>query len=200
MGTEQEHNQNEESSEEDISIEEENLDGPTELDELGRAERKSARQKSALDTCLTEKKEYLDGWQRARAELQNARKHFEDEKREFAQFAERGLIEDLFTVLDSFSMAFSNREAWEKVDENRRKGVEYIHQQLLSTLETRGLQTFDPSGEHFNPVEHESVGTVLVADEEKEGIVMEVLQKGYRLNGKTIRPAKVRVSHYSENH
>lgn len=188
-------NQHDDFPEEDISFEEETNTTLSESDELERAARKSQRQKSALQVCLDEKKEYLDGWQRARAELQNARKHFENEKREFTQFAERGLIEELLLVLDSFHMAFGNKVAWEKVDANWRTGVEYIHQQLLSVLLAHSLAPFNPLGERFNPAEHESVEVVAVTDNAQDNTVMSVLQQGYRFNGKVIRPAKVTVGH-----
>lgn len=198
MDTEPKDNKKEDASA-DVSFEEEASEAPSDVDELSRAERQSVRQKNELKTCLMEKQEYLDGWQRARAELQNAKKHFASEQKVLTQFAELTLVEDLLRVLDSFDMAFLNRSAWEKVDETWRKGVEYIHRELLSVLENRGLKPFEPLGEVFNPTEHESVGVVEVAESEKEGTVVAVLQHGYRLGGRVIRPAKVSIAHYNKS-
>ena len=141
-----------------------------------------------LKTCEGEKKEYLDGWQRMRADFANARKEEDLRRGELIKFASEGLVEDLLPVLDSFSMAFANKEAWEKVDANWRKGVEYIHAQLLSVLESRGLASVGVIGEAIDPrlhIETEHVpGSAL-----KVGTVVEVIQTGYRLHNKVIRPA-----------
>ena len=165
--------------------------------EFERAQRKTNRQREELSACLQEKQEYLDGWQRARADLLNARKQFEAEKRELVQFAKEGLIFDMLGALDSFDMAFSNREAWERVEANWRSGIEYIYQQLLSTLEAHGVTQFSPLGEKFNPSEHESMAVEPVTEAAEAGKIVHVLQKGYRLHGKVIRAAKVKVSEYS---
>src|SRR3989344_2951801 len=81
-----------------------------------------------------EKQEYLTGWQRAKADLVNARKRDEEERKEFIRFVNGQLIEDLIPVLASFDMATENKEAWEKADKNWRTGVEYIHAQLVKIL------------------------------------------------------------------
>jgi len=182
----------------DISFEDESNDGPSEGDELSRAARKSDRQKKELETCRAEKQEYLDGWQRARADLQNARKQFEIERREVAHLVEQEYTLDLLKVLDSFEMAFANREAWEKVDANWRRGVEYIHQQFLSVLEERGVTSFAPLGENFDPEQHESVSIERVENPEQDHKILKVLQRGYRYKDKVIRPAKVIVGHIEE--
>ncbi len=144
-----------------------------------------------LRKCEGEKKDYLDGWQRMRADFANARKEDDNRRGEMIKFASEGLVEDLLPVLDSFSMAFANKEAWEKVDANWRKGVEYIHAQILSVLESRGLQEIGVVGEKVDPRNHIAVEGVPV-EEKKVDTVIEVIQKGYRLHNKVIRPAKVK--------
>lgn len=145
-----------------------------------------------LRTCEEEKKEYLDGWQRMRADFANARKEEDMRRGELIKFASEGLVEDLLPILDSFSMAFSNKEAWEKVDANWRKGVEYIHTQFLSVLESRGLVEVGVVGEHMDPRIHVAIETIPTDDTHKEDTVSEVIQKGYRLHSKVIRPARVK--------
>lgn len=152
---------------------------------------KKLRAKNAL--CEKEKKEYLDGWQRMRADFANARKEEETKRGEMIKFASEGLVEDLLPVLDSFTSAFGNKEAWEKVDSNWRKGVEYIYAQFYSILESRGLVSIGELGEKLDPRIHIVVGEEQTDNEEQADTVAEVVQRGYRLHSKVIRPASVKV-------
>lgn len=145
--------------------------------------------KKKLKACEEEKKEYLEGWQKARADLVNLRKQDEQELQRVRKFASEEIVTELISVIDSFDMAFSNKESWESVSAEWRKGVEYIYNQLTNTLETYGLEDITPKNEIFNPQKHEAVEIV----EGKDNIVVEVIQKGYELNGKIIRTAKVKV-------
>ena len=145
-----------------------------------------------LRSCEKEKKEYLDGWQRMRADFANVRKDEETRRGEMIKFASDGLVDDLLPVLDSFTMAFSNKEAWEKVDANWRKGVEYIYAQMYSVLESRGLTSIGEIGEQTDPRLHVAIEEVPATRDEEVGTVSEVIQKGYRLHSKVIRPAKVK--------
>lgn len=146
-----------------------------------------------LKTCEKEKKEYLDGWQRMRADFANIKRDEETRRGEMIKFASEGLVDDLLPVLDSFSMAFGNKEAWEKVDSNWRKGVEYIYAQMYSVLESRGLTEIGKLGELVDPRTHVAVEEVPTILEKDINTVSEVIQKGYRLHNKVIRPAKVKV-------
>lgn len=145
-----------------------------------------------LRTCEKERKENLDGWQRMRADFANARREEEARRGEMIKFAAEGLVEDLLPVLDSFSMAFGNKEAWEKVDANWRKGVEYIYAQMYSILESRGLTAIGEVGEQIDPRLHVAIEEVTTENDEEIDTVSEVIQKGYRLHSKVIRPAKVK--------
>ncbi|PIQ92212.1 MAG: nucleotide exchange factor GrpE [Parcubacteria group bacterium CG11_big_fil_rev_8_21_14_0_20_39_22] len=141
-------------------------------------------------------REYLTGWKRAQADLINARKRDEEEKRNFSRIATEDLISNIIPVLDSFTMAFSDKEAWEKADKNWRIGVEYIHSQLLKVLEDRGLSEVDPLGQEFDPREHESSGHEDVSKIEDNNKIVRVIQKGYKLGEKSIRPARVVVGEH----
>lgn len=145
-----------------------------------------------LRACEKDKKEYLDGWQRMRADFANVRKEEETRRGEMIKFAAEGLVDDMLPVLDSFSMAFGNKEAWEKVDENWRKGVEYIHAQMYSILESRGLTEIGKVGEPFDPRLHVAIEEIPTPSEKEANTVAEIIQKGYRLHNKVIRPAKVK--------
>jgi molecular chaperone GrpE len=144
-----------------------------------------------LSDCQKEKQQYIDSSQRLKADFINARKEFEKKKQEYVTFAREGLIEDLLPVVDSFDMAFSNKESWEKVDQNWRTGVEYIHSQLMKVLTDNGLSTLDPLGELFDPKHHTSVASEETDDNAKDGHIARVQQKGYALHGKVVRSPKV---------
>lgn len=151
-----------------------------------------------LKTCVEEKQEYLLGWQRAKADFVNARRSDEESKKEFLKFATENLIEELLPAIESFEMAFANKEAWEKVDKNWRMGIEYIYGQFMGTLERNGFEQEDPLGKKFDPARHASLATVPTDDKAKDHTVSEVVQKGYALHGKVIKPAKVKIFVYEE--
>lgn len=144
-------------------------------------------------------KEYLEGWQRAQADFANLKKTHQAELTELRKYASRDLIEKLLPTIDSFQMAFGNKEAWEKVDQNWRTGVEYIYQQLWKTLEEEGLSVIDKTNTPFNPLMHQAVGQVETDDKSKDSVVLTIVSPGYQLNENVIRPAKVEVGHYQEN-
>ncbi|HZT35083.1 MAG TPA: nucleotide exchange factor GrpE, partial [Nitrososphaera sp.] len=138
----------------DISYEEMNeKDG----DELGPKD-KLKRLRDELEQCKRERAEYLEGWQRAKADFVNARKAEEAARTEIVKYASAHVIEDMLEVLDTFDMAFAHKEAWEKVDRNWRIGVESIYQKMISQLESHGIKKIEPKvGEKFNPAIHQSV-------------------------------------------
>lgn len=172
----------------DVVFEEEDGEGST---ANPAAKIKQLREK--LKKSEAERMEYLSGWQRAKADLINARKRDEDDKKDFAKYANENLIVEILTVLDSFDMAFANKEAWERVDKNWRIGVEYIYSQLLSTLERFNLKVFNPVGQKFDPNHHVCIESVIVTEAVKDGLIIDVIQKGYELGGKVIRAPKVTV-------
>lgn len=143
-----------------------------------------------------EKQEYLTGWQRAKADLINARKRDEADRADFVKYANERLIEELIPTLESFNLAMSNKDAWEKVDKNWRVGVEYIYSQLTKALSDAGLEEIDPIGKPFDHNRDEAAEYVPVADEKDHHKVLSVVQKGYSLNGRQLRPPKVRVGEF----
>lgn len=139
--------------------------------------------------------ELLDAWQRDKADFINSRKRDEEDKKEFVKFAKADVIEELLSVLDSFESAFKNKDAWEKVDKNWRVGVEYIHSQLNNVLTQHGLKVINPLGEMYNASRDEAIENIKVEDKAEDGKILEVVQVGYELNGKELRPPKVKVGH-----
>ncbi len=146
---------------------------------------------SELDKVKAERDEYLAGWQRTKADFTNAKKRMDESMKEYRAMANEGLIEELLPVLQSFEMAFANKEAWEKADKNWRSGVEYIYTQLKTVVEQNGLQEVNPIGVKFDPMVHEATKFEITDDEKKSGLIASVAEKGYKLGGKLIRAAKV---------
>jgi len=154
------------------------------------------RLREKLKVAVAEKQQYLDGWQRDKADFLNARKREEESRKELVRFANEDLISEIIPALDSFDMAMANKEAWEKVDKNWRIGVEYIYSQLLGALQKNGLTQDNPLGQDFNPTVHEPTELIDTTKKDEDGKILQVIQKGYLLHGKAIRPAKVKVGEY----
>ena len=149
--------------------------------------------KEKLKEALREKQEYLNNWQRDKAEFINARKRDQESQKEFIKYANENLVAELIPVLDSFNMAMSNKEVWDKVDKNWRTGVEYIANQLKKVLMEHGLKEIDPTGENFDPTRDEAVEYIKVEDKKQDHVVISTIQKGYSLNGKIVKAPRVRV-------
>ena len=96
-------------------------------------------------------------------------------------------------------MAFANKEAWEKVDKNWRVGVEYIHQQLLKVLADHGMQEIVVSvGDTFDPTVHQPMSMVQCSEQSKDHTIASIVQKGYRVGERIIRPARVTVFEFKD--
>ena len=151
-----------------------------------------------MKICKKEKEEYLTGWQKERAEFANYRKQEDDRKAIFSEAMRERILMRFLTVLDSFNMAFANKESWEKVDENWRKGVEYIYSQMNGIFEEYGIKPVGEEGEAFDPSIHQSIDVVETDKKELEHKVANVIQKGYKLGERVIRAARVNVYEYKE--
>lgn len=154
--------------------------------------------KERLKKVTEEKQEYLNLWQRDKAEFMNARKRDAEAQKDFARFSNESLISELLPVLDSFNMAMGNKEAWEKADKNWRVGVEYIANQLKKVLEEFGLKEVNPLGLPFDPMRDEAIEHEAVDDEKKNNIVTFVVQNGYELHGKILKAPKVKVGEFKK--
>ena len=160
--------------------------------------KKLKKAKADLKQCQVEKQEYLDGWQRAKADLVNLNKESETRLRERIEREKMGLFESVLPVLDSFDMAMQG-DAWHKVDSNWRVGVEQIHAQLVGVIMNLGITTIEPKeGETYNASLHEPVD-VKPTESEKDGSIAAITQRGYRYNDAIIRPAKVIIYETNSN-
>jgi len=144
--------------------------------------------KDELKVCQKEKEEYLAGWQRAKADFINARKDEEKRMEEFVKFANKNVLMDFLQVADSINMALWHGESG---------GVREIKGQFAEILKRNGAEEIDSStGNKFNPQEHEAIEDVGVETESEDGVIIEELQKGYKLFNRVLRPAKVKVGVY----
>ncbi|MFZ2205250.1 MAG: nucleotide exchange factor GrpE [Minisyncoccia bacterium] len=145
-----------------------------------------------------QKEEYLTGWQKERADFVNYRKEEEERNRNFRNIIQERILENFLSVMDSFDMAFSNKEAWEKVDATWRTGVEYIYSQMSNIFEEYGIKSIGQVGDKFNPEIHQSVEVVETVDQTKDDTIAQVLQKGYKTKDKVLRAARVKVFGHKE--
>jgi len=171
-----------------------------EFNEDGEEDLKKTLKKFRADlkVCKAEKEEYLTGWQKERAEFANYRKQEDDRKVIFSEAMRERILTRFLTVSDSFNMAFANKEAWEKVDENWRKGVEYIYTQMNTIFKEYGVKAIGEMGENFDPNIHQSIDVAETDKKELEHTVANVIQRGYKLGERVLRPARVNVYEYKE--
>jgi molecular chaperone GrpE len=190
---------NDETEMEMETTDDENVDlEETELvDEEEKTSDKLKKLREKLARCEDEKKQLLDDLQRTRADFLNARKRLEEERTRDRIRYRKEHVEELLPLCDSFQMAMSNKEVWEKADEVWRKGVEGISNQLLRLLNSYDVTVIEPQGKPFDPHRDEAVGTEVVADEKLVDTVVSVLQRGYEVRvGDTtevIRHARVTI-------
>ena len=144
-----------------------------------------------ISKCQKEKDEYLDGWKRAKAELINYKKDEAKRFEQIAKFSNEILIRDLIVVLDSFDLALVS--LGEEGEEKKQKGLYLIRQQLEDILKQQGLERVVVSvGKEFDPNLHDAVASV--ESDKPSGTITEEVERGYLLNGKLIRPARVKVA------
>ncbi len=190
-------NKEDKNTNEDVIIEaDENLDDSVIAEENAMDAIKKLKEK--LKKVTEEKQDYLNSWQKDKAEFLNARKRDQESQKEFIKFSNESLLSELIPVLDSFSMAMGNKEAWEKADKNWRVGVEYIANQLKKVLSDFGLKEIDPLGKTFDPMRDEAIEHEIVDNESKNNTVTTVIQKGYELNGKILKAPKVKVGDFKK--
>lgn len=169
---------------------------PPEQDEGQSSAQDEAGQPLSTEEQLAEAQaqaaEYLDGWQRARAELQNYKKRVDKERAEMQELARVTVLGRFLDILDDFSRALDN--APEDLDDNGWfEGLSLIGRKFRGILEAEGVTEIDAEGGIFDPALHEAV-TREDSEEHEEGEIIEVLQKGYMLGNRVVRPARVRVA------
>ncbi len=144
-----------------------------------------------LEAAKKKGEEYLAGWQRAQADFQNYKKDEMKRMEELRGLFTAALVHELITILDSFTLAFHNLPP-ELKNHEWAKGIQQIQLQLRDVLRAQGVEEIQATGKQFDPSVHEAIETV--PSGEKDGMVLEELQKGYTLHGRVIRPSRVKVA------
>ncbi|WP_273841361.1 nucleotide exchange factor GrpE [Rubrobacter calidifluminis] len=144
------------------------------------------RLQEELEATRHERDEYLDTLKRLKAEFENSRKRQERERAKIVELASERLVRELLPVLDNLERALES-------EGDIREGVRATRDQLLGVLEQEGLIPVASDGQHFDPSVHEAVMSQ-PSEEHEEGVIVQTFQRGYLLNGKPIRPAKVVVA------
>jgi len=164
----------------------------TAMENQEAAENREEKQETELEKCEREKEEYLAGWQRSRADFLNYKKEEMERMGEALKYAGKEVILNILPALDSFELAEKNLTA-ELKDDEKIKGLLKIKEQILSALTRQGIEKIKTDGEKFNPELHEAIEEVEIEGQET-GVVVEELQKGYMMNGRVLRPAKVKIN------
>jgi molecular chaperone GrpE len=151
-----------------------------------------------LKQARADKEEYLTGWQRAKADYINLQKELEQVRANSSLLAKERIVESLLPSIDSFDMAMANKEAWESVDKNWRTGVEYIYQQIITGLSDVGVEIIDRANITFDPNIHQSVESVATDDQSKDHTIEKIIQAGYKIGDRIIRPARVNIFEFKE--
>jgi molecular chaperone GrpE len=161
---------------------------PGQAPDPGAAE--AAQFESDLASLQRERDDLLDTTRRLQADFENYRKRVVREQSTSVERATEGLLEQLLPVLDSFELALRNLEGSD-VDDNVRKGIELVFAGLTAVMERAGLERIEANGAPFDPNEHEAV----MQDEgDGEPHVDDVLRTGWKLKGRVLRPAMVKVT------
>lgn len=139
--------------------------------------------------------EMKDRWVRSVAELENLRKRGERERQDAAKFAATGFAREMLSVSDNLERALATVKDGEVAGEVKPllEGIEMVASELKSIFERQGIEKIDPKGEKFDPNQHQAMFEVPTEDSEP-GTVVEVVQPGFAMHGRLLRPAMVGVA------
>ena len=160
-----------------------------EFGDLDVATAKLKKLKDELEKAKKERQEYLDGWQRCKADSINMRREAEGRATRTAELLREALIHDIIPALDSFDMA-AESEAWASVASGWRSGMEHVRNQLIDALKRHGIERFGKVGDALDHSLHEVV-------EERDdvageaGTALRILRYGYKTKDRVLRPAQV---------
>jgi molecular chaperone GrpE len=145
-----------------------------------------------LQAARARANEYLNGWQRSQADFANYKKRVARDQEQVYQNAAASVIKRYLDILDDLERALKNRPdsgegaAWSA-------GIELVYRKFLAILEAEGLKPMEAEGEPFDPNFHEAIMQE-ESPEHESGTVIEVLQQGYFIGDRVLRPARVRVA------
>ena len=154
------------------------------------AERKPEPEPDPLAKAQAERDEYLELARRTQADFENYRKRAAKEMAAAGERAKVGLVRALLPVVDNLERAL---ESAEDSDSGLAQGVRLVLSELQGVLAREGVEALEPAGELFDPTVHEALST-RAEDGAEPGVVLDVVEKGYRMSDTVIRPARVVVS------
>ena len=157
-----------------------------------QVESEDAVEVDPLETALTEASEWKDKFLRAHADFENSKRRLEKDKMNAVAYANESFAKDILAVMDSFENAINSMEGTEESSEvltNMKNGVDLTFGQLKKILEKNSIKEIDCSGE-FNPEVHQAIMQV-ESDNHEVGDVVQVMQKGYTIKDRVLRPAMV---------
>src|SRR3954470_10731003 len=172
-------------TEKDLTPEEEPVTSRDEADEPSGEEDPANEEERIVDD---QPEDYLALAQRIQADFENYRKRAVKEAAASGERARSGLVRELLPIVDNLERALASAEEGEQ---HLAEGVRLVHSELIAVLERNGVEQFDPEGDKFDPAEHEALS---VRADGEPGLVVEVVERGYRSNGAILRPARVVVS------
>ena len=158
---------------------------PTEPEEQ-KSESVETDSEETISEVKKKAEDYLESWKRAQADFINYKRHAEQEKQEMGQYANAQLILSLLPVLDDFERAFDNTTP-HVVNSDWVAGMKLIEAKFRSIISAQGLTPIDALGKPFDPALHEA----MMHGEGEEGIVVNEIRRGYKLNDRVLRPSLV---------
>lgn len=161
-------------------------------DEIEAIEKNFEELQSEIGALRAQTDEYLDGWQRSRAEFANYKKRVKREKEEMRAQVTGEILTHYLGVIDDIERALKDRPV-ESESNAWAEGIELIFIKLKAILESEGVEPIVAEGKIFDPNFHEAV-TYEENDDHRDGEVIEVIQTGYKLGDRVLRPAMVRVA------
>ncbi|ELI5732733.1 nucleotide exchange factor GrpE [Vibrio fluvialis] len=169
------------------------IDWNQDAEELDEKEAKIAQLEAALLTSEERVKENQDAVLRARAEVENMRRRSEQEIDKARKYALSRFVEELLPVLDNLERAIQAADGENEIVKPILEGVELTHKTFVDAVAKFGLKEINPEGEAFNPEFHQAM-SIQESPDHQSNTVMFVMQKGYELNGRVVRPAMVMVA------
>ena len=157
-------------------------------------EEENAQLRSELDQALVKANEYLSGWQRERAEFINYKKRIEREQSQGGQNAFGNAIRRYLDIADDLARALKDKNR--PLEGNGAiwaEGIDLIHRKMVAAFEADGVKMIDAKGKFFDPNMHEAISHE-DSPEHESGQIIDVVQPGYTLGDRLIRPARVRVA------
>jgi len=139
-----------------------------------------------LTAASRQRDEYLGLARRTQADFENYRKRAARDAAAAGERAKSGLVRELLPVVDNLERALDSATA----EDHLADGIRLVHSEIVAVLARNGVERFDPKGEKFDPELHEAL-TMRAEEGAEQGTVLDVVEKGYRLNGSVLRPARV---------